>query len=879
MANFPEYQSNRGVSTPGMMDTTSGLEVQARVNQNIDNEASQFLQKTQDDLEAKKGTLDAETQGKDFKSQLDLTEGGRAYNAAGLPVANSIAHSQMATQFNQYYENELKQGVNPASMQSMQAQFKTFSQTTIDGADPKLRPGLMKSAATMGAAYTTRLQGKIDKIQQRQAIATNLSTQQSLQDSANNLAASGGVDSLSEKPLNASAISAQEKRNQALAQVPISVSSGAITPKEGVDKISDIKYNYTSSAYAGEAQKISSSVGTCQTNNNDGCAVAHLKQINALKEKVYADQNNLTPSQKAKIVTQINGQYKAATQAFLLNSPDANKDTTEAVAGIYAGNPPSATQLANIGNNLGSENNNQKIAAAHLGADYLKSGNINNIGQLQQDIIDVKNGKLFPEGDKTPQTLRNSTNNKVTGILNQRIKQTKDDPNQRSIDTYSTQAFNHIVSGIGTADGRVAFQTALNSPTSSLTQAYPPQVQAAYSKYHDGLKRNCGSIGGSPEECGGDTNATMAQQGALISSLSSEGQQQALANKYANDPQGFSSWAHNMIRTKNLKADVFETANLVNFGAPQNVIDDAKKSRDFQSTLTTDSAKKSYQDLKNQARKAYQKQEPTYAGYIFGKDTPGKNLANSYNTSESNPVNTLKGEGVQQVIVNYAAYQAYKTGQPIDIAKAGEDLYSNIKVKGNLRFPKTIMHQTNGGLVSAPLDENETENNIKGLQQMLPQLVDDSKYQQAYNKKFGLTGSGSSALLKQNIISGAHAVTSPDNKSVYFISGTGNVLLDKKGNRIGFNYADQDALTSKFGDYNPLTGKFSLKGSSVLGSIIRGGEKGAEDLQKDIESRRTIGESVLRSGEEIVKSSFERGKALAEVLKPNSVIIKGKDAK
>ena len=149
MARIPQYQSRVGLSVPGEEDTWSGDAAKASVEGNIVGQADKYLHHQLDSMEQQKGTADAMKQGGKTKSDWDGTEAGRAYNSSAMPLAATMAQTDLSSQYEQMYNTELINGVGPASMASLQGQMKVAAQETVQNVDPKIQKQVAQSSVAL----------------------------------------------------------------------------------------------------------------------------------------------------------------------------------------------------------------------------------------------------------------------------------------------------------------------------------------------------------------------------------------------------------------------------------------------------------------------------------------------------------------------------------------------------------------------------------------------------------------------------------------------------------------------------------------------------------------------------------------------------------
>ena len=797
MPEAPTYQQT-GEYQPGSgPDLTSGYAAQEQLAGGIEKEAFGIAQTSADQAAAQQGAKDALEQGKDFRDSFGLTEAGKAYNRSANPIAQQSAVTQLATQFQGFYQQELDNGITANSQASLAAQMKAATQTVTENSEPAIRAGISEQAMHLGAALNAKISNKLIGIHQTMGLIANDNERQTQNNTMLTMANTAGGSYF-----DGSTAAGKAGQNAEYAQLQTlhnEANLGQISHATYHTAAQTIQSTAQSTAYLGEVQNTLDNYNTADSNNIDAKQRAgQFQAIQGLAEKALNDPrlSALTYSQRQTLVSKTSKLIKNFNSGLVGNKQELTADQTSAMATAKTtGQYPSQGLISRSMQANAQTTTNHFIpkAQAYVQAfAYAENQSAKTIPEQKNDIIALQEGKGgFAFAKDTPQDAKDEVSKYLVGKLQSNVKAVINDP-QHFLQTTSafSDKFNNLAKGLSPEE-RIQLKQVTGDPSMTLSTALTPGVRAA----NTALALTTANLGMKKGLTAAQAEGLSKDDAKnIVNKLRQKPEEERVNELSVMQTNYGNAWplvARSLYRN-GLGPMSLVYHSLASNGAPGQDLRDAMYSNDMaRQPLYGKPTGTLYPTDYNQAKLETKIAAITASGW------------SEYDKSiRYAPESQANASLMKAAFTNYVAYKVGSEGktlnQSLDITTEVQDakklffdtMYSHIE--NGYRIPKNVATPiSNSQSTVQPLVASNVYKMMSSVSSNVYKTADVSTQVDAYMKRNpGATKSMIAGITKSNILGTATWRTLPDDSGMYLVGSDGLSIINKDGTRAGFRFAD-----------------------------------------------------------------------------------------
>lgn len=796
MADAPTYQQT-GEYQPGSgPDLTSGYAAKEQLAGGIEKEAFGIAQTSADQAAAQQGAKDALEQGKDFRDAFGLTEAGQAYNRSANPIAQQSAVTQLATQFQGFYQQELDNGITPNSQASLAAQMKAATQTVAENSEPAIRAGISEQAMHLGAALNAKISNKLIGIHQTMGLIANDNERQGQYNTMLTMANTAGGSFFDGS--TAAGKAAQNAQNAQLQNLFHEANTGQINRNAYHTAAQTTQSDAQSTAYLGEVQNTLDNYNTADSNNIDAKQRAvQFQAIQGLPEQALNDPrlSALTYSQRQTLVSKASKLIKNFNSGLVGNKQELDADRTSGLAGTKNGVAlsPALQQRLMQSNAPLAQNHTFPQAQANLqGYAFVENESAKTIPEQENTIADMKIGKGGPTFEKgTPADAVASAKAFTLGKLRSNLTSFLNNP-VHFLQTTSafSDAYNNLAKGLS-PEGRIQLKQVTGDPSLTHSTVLSPGVRAAVTALSLRTANLGVQKGLTPTQAEGLSKDDAKNIVNQLRQKPEEDRVNALSVMQTNYGNAWPLVARSLYRN-GLGPMSLVYHSLASNGAPGQDLRDAMYSNDMaRQPLYGKPTGTLYPTDFNQAKLETKILALTSSGW----DKYDKSIRYA-------PESQANASLMKAAFTNYVAYKVGSEGktlnQSLDITTEVQDakklffdtMYSHIE--NGYRIPKNVATPiSNSQSTVQPLVASNVYKMMSSVSSNVYKTADVSTQVDAYMKRNpGATKSMIAGITKSNILGTSTWRTLPDDSGMYLVGSDGLSIINKDGTRAGFRFAD-----------------------------------------------------------------------------------------
>lgn len=807
MADAPIYQQTEEYRPGSGPDLTSKYAAEEQVTGQIERQAFGIAQKSADQAAAQQGAKDAMEQGKDFRDSWGLTEAGQAYNRSGNPVAEHIATTQIAGQFQQYYNQEIQNGITSGSQASLLAQMQSYASNTVSSSDPAVREAVQLKAQDLAAAYSSKLANKYMAIQQAQGQIAMDTDAKNNAGSATSLAFDAGFAALDPNSPNPAAKASRDSMNRALATYYTQVQHGTMTAVQYEAAKDQLTKDHQESAFLGQTNSLIQNYNWAVQNNVDPAKQAViLEQLNKFPETALSNQNltGLNETQRQTLMNKAHAMIKNLNTSIVTSSKlltaqtatgqddalhgRANPNWSKVVQSNMVKDPTFTTQIIIPQHNLN--------LAAYAQSQQVTSGSVSGMKAY------VSKGGT-PIGDSSmPGDMRAKAQAAAVSLVQKQLKMWQTDPVMavQGSTSYGDEAKEQATQ-LATADDRVAFNNLVMNPSALLTQRVSPEIASAYAHMSDYTTQQARVKGLQESSLEGFSKADARVAASELMAAPEDQKQQMLSTLLQNTGKNFGLYQRSLYRA-GVPAEEFLHHQLMTSGANRSKLDDLMRAGSMvRSQAYVDKDAKSQNDLYGTIGI---KKQDLMTQIMSSSD--GDTIRNFMSTVRADPEHLDAGNMYSSSITDYVAYKMLTDGTRGTGTKNNPNISSYVKdatdlvlgtqyqsYKDGVRVPNTVAVPTGSNQMSRqPIDLSR----VRAFQDFFSKNVMDkgdvSAAVDAYQKRFpGAPKDLVTDYHKSDLLGNAHWRTYSDDSGLYMVTPNGHMITNKDtGRAYGFRFSD-----------------------------------------------------------------------------------------
>jgi hypothetical protein len=759
------------------VDISSGDSPMAVADQQTAQTAQDFATKmsgiVQDQVDLKQSqqsSIEATQKGIAWTPKSNLTEAGRSWNQTGLPIATSMAESDLVGHLNSLSQEQLNSPVSPDNAKTYQANSQAYIQSYLQNTPTQMQASLTQASK---AAYLSGLMPII----KRQADYTRSNTVFNLNQTAQNLsdsAANLATQSMASTDPVLQNLGMQQAHDQLIQQETLQQQIAALNGNfsQAGPAIQTGKVNFITATVLGRQK----SFLDAYQNTNDP---SYLQQAQSISDNFMDDQSiksqlskispddNVTANTQYQISKQLSAQYNHFVQGQKSSNSVDQLGIKNAVIGATYGQQPSPEILAQM-NPTQMDDLRANQTSSQIFSD-LKAQGLPAMQSYLNKLNDPSQPNLLPGLDNY---ASQKTNANVMSMAQSFVKQVSNDPYKfvSSMPAYQNY-INKQYTTLNSTDKNVSNQQlqaevsqSLNNPIVNFQSLRSPDAKQAMFNTFNQANQLQNQNGIKPEMQNVISNSDAQSIVSNLNNLPNTDRMIALQNAQKNYGQNWAQVQNSLLNNKMPYSDII-ASNLYNNPQTQSIANNVLNAQNA---------------IQLTGNKFWETIGTTYDKASIAAST-NPLMQNAFNSILQYPGSqAVKAvNGLKQTIINNAAIQIQKNGYTWGSSEGQNILEQSTKdvlyglyqngAQDGIRVPYTAqITDPKGNVNNVPIDYNNVKQIMAYYKSRAPQLA---------------------MVSNPTNIATAKWVNTPNSNGLQLVTNTGAPIYNKQGKTYSFSWS------------------------------------------------------------------------------------------